>query len=133
MRKRSVQWLEKTGATCRITRPSYAELVTYDSVTGVATREHTDELVYEGPCRIELIPGSQVQYPNDQAQTVSTTVMYVPWHVDNIQVLDQVEMLTEDDPTLVGPKLFTVVAQQRGGGLRTSRRFNVEVKHNTNG
>jgi hypothetical protein len=99
---------------------------TYDPVTGdVTPGEGTFK--YEGPARIWEVPGGQNIVIGEEEVTVTQTYLSIPYWVMPLPEMDDViAVLESDDPDLVGR---TVIIQNtiRGGGLRASRRFQVQV------
>lgn len=107
---------------CKIWKPG-APVV--DPGTGVATRP-VAEMKYDGPCRFwEVNAGQQIVVGDEQ---ISMTQTYLSLPYDSIiPEADDVVQITEcDDSDLVG-RMVNVTGVVRGGGLRASRKFSVQV------
>lgn len=106
--------------SCRIGRLSDP---VFDPATGEYTR--TEELVYEGPCR--LIARDQealISQFGEQAVSTVTAILTVPWNVDSIQLEDTVAVTASADPALEAQRW--VVRDVGSSTLATSRRVVVE-------
>lgn len=107
---------------CRIWKPGKPVI---DPVTKKATRE-AGETKYEGPCRFwEVSAGSQVVIGEEQI-TMTQSYLSLPWDAPIPESDDVVKLTKSDDPDLVG-RTVSIVSMVRGGGLRASRRFLVQV------
>ena len=114
-------------STCRVYTPSTGiNTGTYDPVTGKVTAT-PGTIKYEGPCRLWEVPGGQTIVVGDQELSVTQTYLSMPYWVTPLPERDDViQILTSDDPDLVG-RSVSIVSTIRGGGLRASRRFQVQV------
>lgn len=114
-------------STCRVFKPSTGvSSGTYDPVTGQVTAG-PGAVKYEGPCRLWEVPGGQGIVIGDQEVVVTQTYFALPYWVTPLPEKDDViQMLTSDDPDLVG-RSISIMSTIRGGGLRASRRFQVQV------
>lgn len=112
-------------STCVIYTPNVSD-ATYDPVTGTAGAA-APAYRYEGPCRLWEVPGGQSVVVGDQEVTITQTYFALPFWVTPLPERgDTIEILTSDDADLVG-RTVSIKSTIRGGGLRASRRFLVEV------
>lgn len=117
--------LDLMTSRCRIFKPSVGP-GTYDKATGKVTAG-VGTFKYEGPCRLWEVPGGQNVVIGDQEINVTQTYFSLPYWVTPLPEKDDViQILESDDPDLVGRSII-VKSTVRGGGLRASRRFLVEV------
>lgn len=106
---------------CRIWKPG--DVVVDDD--GSAHRDES-QLKYEGPCRFwEVNAGQQIVVGDQQ---ISMTQSYLSLPFDSIiPEQDDVVQITESvDSDLVG-RVVNITGVVRGGGLRASRKFTVQV------
>ena len=113
--------------TCRITR---ARVTTLDPVTNEFSHD-AGPVIYEGACRLwQNSSGMSVQV-GDENMAVSTVYLSLPWDIDPIpEMEDLVEILTAQDPAVVGTTLF-LGSPTRGGNLRGTRRYLVKTESST--
>lgn len=112
-------------STCQIFTPNLGD-GQYDAVSGtVGTAAPTYK--YEGPCRLWEVPGGQSVVVGDQEVNITQTYFALPFFVSPLPERgDTIQILTSDDPDLEG-RTVVIKSTVRGGGLRASRRFLVEV------
>jgi hypothetical protein len=111
-------------STCRIFTPDIT--TNYNPATGRVT-SGPGTTKYTGPCRVWEVPaGQQVVVGGEELVTVQT-YFSIPYSVFPLpEAEDVVAIITSDDPDLVGRSL-SIISTVRGGGLRASRRFLVQV------
>ena len=123
--------------TCKITRPGGSSSVVYDPVTRKATRATGSKVVYEGNCRYwEVMAGSKTVV-GEQELNVTQSWVSIPYDAKSpdgsLAEVEADDLITftaspegEDiDPLLTG-RTVNVVSIIFGGGLRASRRMQVE-------
>lgn len=119
VRKRTTEHMVDS---CKIWKPG-APVV--DPVTGVATRPQST-IKYEGPCRFWEVPSGTQVIVGDQQITQAQTYLSLPYNSIIPESDDVVQITDSDDIDLVG-RMVNVISVVRGGGLRASRRFLVQV------
>ena len=119
VRKRTA---ERMVDQCRIWKPGPVVL---DKVTGKTTRGEAI-LKYQGVCRFWEVTSGQQALLGDEQVVMSQTYLSLPYNAPIPESDDIVLITTSVDPDLVG-RTVKVVSVVRGGGLRASRRFLVQV------
>ena len=118
VRKRTT---ERLSDTCKIWKPG-------DPVTnpdGTAYRPEA-QVRYEGPCRFwEVNAGQQIVVAGEQI-TMTQAYLSLPYNSVVPESDDIVQILSSADDDLVG-RTVNVISVVRGGGLRASRKFMVQV------
>lgn len=118
VRKRTTERMEDR---CRIWKPGPP----VTGPDGKATRS-VATVKYEGKCRIwEVSSGTQVLI-GDEKLTMTQTYLSLPYNSVVPESDDVIKILACDDNDLVG-RTVTVLSVVRGGGLRASRKFLVQV------
>lgn len=113
---------ERMVDACKIWKPG---AVVVNPSTGVASRAAGD-LKYEGPCRFWEVPGGVQVIVGDEQITTASAFLTLPYD-SIVPESDDVVQITESvDSDLVG-RVVNVTGVIRGGGLRASRRFTVQV------
>ena len=119
VRKRTA---ERMDDVCRVWKPGPPVL---DRNTG-KTRRDDSQVKYEGPCRLwEVTSGSQALL-GDQQLVFSQSYLSLPYNSVVPESDDVVKIVKSVDNDLQG-RTVRVVSVVRGGGLRASRRFMVQV------
>lgn len=118
--KRSSELMEDA---CRIYTPGLTR-VEYDPETRVATTI-TGETYYEGKCRLWEVPAGGRFDLGDIQYTMSQTWLSIPFDAPVPNTDQLVQMTMSVDPGLVG-KILRITSVVHGGGLRGSRRMQVE-------
>lgn len=111
---------------CRIWTPG--PIVT-DKATGKAGRA-VKTLKYEGVCRFWEVSSGQQALIGDQQIVMSSSFLTVPFDAPVPESNDVVKITKSVDSDLEG-RVVRVVSIVRGGGLRGSRRFLVQVIDST--
>lgn len=107
---------------CKIYRPGP---VTLDRATGTTTRE-VDRIKYEGKCRLwEVGSGGETMLGGEQV-VQAQSYLSLPFNAPVPESDDIVEVTGHSDAELVG-RTVKVIGVTRGGGLRASRVFSVQV------
>ena len=120
VRKRTA---ERMTDTCEIWKPGPP--VTDRANGGKATRAKA-LVKYFGPCRIwEVNAGTQVLI-GDEKLVMTQTYLSLPFNSVVPESEDVIKIVSCDDNDLVG-RTVTVISVVRGGGLRASRKFLVQV------
>lgn len=92
---------------------------------GVATRAE-GTLKYEGQCRFwEVNAGQQIVVAGEQI-TMTQAYLTLPYNSVVPESDDIIQITASDDADLVG-RTVNVISVVRGGGLRASRKFLVQV------
>lgn len=108
---------------CRIFTPGLTR-VEYDPETRVATTvQGTD--YYLGKCRLWEVPAGGKFDLGELTYTMSQTWLSIPYDAPVPETDQLVEMLKSVDPGLTG-KILRITSVVHGGGLRGSRRMQVE-------
>ena len=111
---------------CKIWTPG--EIVV-DPDTGRAQRLQ-GEIKYDGPCRFwEVNAGPQIVV-GEQQITSSEAYLTLPFNSVVPEDDDVVQITASVDEDLVG-RMVNILSVVRGGGLRASRRFRVQVVEST--
>lgn len=119
VRKRTA---ERMVDECKIWKPGKVVL---DRTTGQSVREIL-QTRYEGPCRFwEVTSGTQVVI-GDQQYTSTQSYLSLPYNSPIPESDDVVQITKSVDVDLIG-RTVRVISVVRGGGLRASRRFLVQV------
>ena len=119
VRKRTT---ERMVDECRIWKPGKVVL---DRTTGKTVREVL-QVRYEGPCRFwEVTAGNQVVI-GDQQYVSTQSYLSLPFNSPIPESDDVVQITKSDDIDLIG-RTVRVISVVRGGGLRASRKFLVQV------
>lgn len=114
---------QRMSDACRIFTPGKVLL---DKVTG-KTKRDVATVKYEGPCRFWEVTAGQQALLGDQQVVFSQSYLSIPYAAP-VPESDDVVLITEsDDPDLRG-RTVRVISTVRGGGLRASRRFLVQVQ-----
>jgi len=103
--------------------------IVVDPDTGDAVRLQ-GEIKYDGPCRFwEVNAGSQIVVGDEQ---ITTTEAYLSLPFNSVvpEADDVVQITMSVDSDLVG-RMVNILSVVRGGGLRASRRFRVQVVEST--
>ena len=119
-----VRAVELMSDECVIFRPGNGGKVTYNPSNRQAT-VGSGTTIYSGPCRMwEVTGGSPVILADDEL-VVSQLWLSIPYNAAVPEPEDQVRITDSDDESLVGRhvKIMSIV---RGGGLRASRRMQVQ-------
>lgn len=107
---------------CKIWTPA-APVV--NPTTGVASRP-AGTIKYEGPCRFwEVNAGQQIVVAGEQI-TMSQAYLTLPYNSVVPESDDVVQITASDDVDLIG-RVVNIISVTRGGGLRASRKFLVQV------
>lgn len=120
LRSRSTELMEDT---CRIYRPS-SNRVSYNPVTRQAINT-TGTDIYRGVCRVWEVPAGGKFVLGEVEYTTTQLWLSLPYDSPVPEPDDQVEILASDDVSLIGRHL-KVLSVVRGGGLRGSRKMQVE-------
>lgn len=96
-----------------------------DRSTGKAQRV-VKTLKYEGVCRFWEVLGGQQALVGDQQIVMSSSYLSLPFDAPVPESDDVVKITKSVDPDLEG-RVVRIVSVVRGGGLRASRRFLVQV------
>ena len=107
---------------CRIFKPGPAVL---DRSTGKTTRA-AGTTKYEGPCRVFEQQAGTIVQSGEEEVVVTVSYLTLPWNAPIPESDDVVLITSSDDPDLVG-RTVTIVSMVRGGGLRASRRFQIQI------
>lgn len=107
---------------CRIWKPG--PMVT-DRTSGKAARSVL-EVKYEGVCRFWEISAGQQAIIGGEQLTLSSSYLTIPFSAPVPESDDIIKITKSVDPDLEG-RTVRVVSVVRGGGLRASRRFLVQV------
>ena len=111
------------NGTCRIWTPSEDRVRqpdgSYKAAPGLTK--------YEGPCRLWEVSAGSLQSVNDQMVAETNTYFSIPWDAPVPESQDWIKIITHEDPALVGRTVY-IHSMYKGGGLRASRRFMVEIK-----
>lgn len=99
--------------------------VTTNHSTGKASRSQS-ALKYDGPCRFWEVAAGQQALLGDQQVVFSQSFLSVPFDAPVPEADDVVKITSSADADLVG-RTVKVISIVRGGGLRASRRFLVQV------
>lgn len=113
---------ERMVDQCRIWTPGPVVL---DRTTGKTSRGE-DILKYQGMCRFWEQTAGSAALLGDENVTISQTYLSLPYNAPIPESDDIVKITMSVDPDLVG-RTVKVVSVVRGGGLRASRRFSVQV------
>lgn len=113
---------ERMVDECRIWKPGPVIL---DRTTGKTSRGE-DILKYQGVCRFWEVTAGGAALLGDEQVTISQTYLSLPYNAVVPEQDDIVKITMSVDPDLVG-RTVKVVSTVRGGGLRASRRFLVQV------
>lgn len=108
---------------CRIYIPGLRR-VHYDPDTRVATTLSGTDF-YRGKCRLWEVPAGGKFDLGDLTYTMSQTWLSIPYDAPVPDTDHLVEMLKSVDPDLVG-RILRITSVVHGGGLRASRRMQVE-------
>lgn len=109
---------------CRVYTP-VATRVVYDQVTRRATTVQGRD-IYRGRCRLWEVPAGGKFALGEVEYTTSQTWLSLPFDAPVPQPDDMVQMIRSTDPSLNGRHL-KILSVTRGGGLRGSRRMQVEL------
>lgn len=113
---------ERMADACRIFKPGKVVL---DKTTGKTKREPA-VIKYDGQCRFWEVTAGQQALLGDQQVVFSQSYLSIPYNAP-VPESDDIVLITEsDDPDLRG-RTVRVISTVRGGGLRASRRFLVQV------
>lgn len=106
---------------CKIWRPGPPVV----DANGVAKRA-VAQLKYEGPCRFWEVNAGQQIIVGDEQITMTQAYLSLPYNSVVPESDDIVQITASDDNDLVG-RTVNVLSVVRGGGLRASRKFLVQV------
>lgn len=120
LKKRSTHLMEDE---CRIYTPGLTRVV-YDPVTREATTVSGKEF-YQGKCRLWEVPAGGKFDLGDLQYTMSQTWLSIPFDAPVPDTDQLVQMTKSVDEDLVG-KILRITSVVHGGGLRGSRRMQVE-------
>lgn len=96
-----------------------------DRPSGHTTRSE-GAIKYEGRCRFwEVTSGSQTII-GDQQIVMTQSYFSIPYDAPVPESDDIVQIIDSVDPDLIG-RTLNILSTVRGGGLRASRRFTVEL------
>ena len=103
--------------------------IVVDPDTGQAQRAQ-GTIKYQGPCRFwEVNAGPQIVVGEEQI-TTAEAYLSLPYNSIVPESDDVVQITASVDEDLVG-RMVNVLSVVRGGGLRASRRFRVQVVEST--
>ena len=97
-----------------------------DNTTGSVTRDQ-GEIKYEGPCRVWEVRGSGQTLIGDVQMNTDSTYLSIPWDAPLPESDDIITITKSVDTDLVG-RSVSITAITRGGGLRASRVFTVQLQ-----
>lgn len=118
VRKRTT---ERMVDACKIWKPGAVVI----DANGVASRA-AGTTKYEGPCRFWEVPGGVQVIVGDEQITTANAFLSLPYNSIVPESDDVVQITASVDNDLVG-RVVNVTGVIRGGGLRASRRFTVQV------
>lgn len=113
---------ERMTDQCRIWKPGPPVL---DRNTG-KTKRAADIVRYEGKCRFWEVSSGQQVLIGDQQLVMSQSYLSLPYNSVVPESDDIIKITKSVDDDLTG-RTVRVVSVVRGGGLRASRRFMVQV------
>lgn len=119
VRKRTA---ERMDDVCKVWKPGPPVL---DRTTG-KTRRGDSVVKYEGPCRFWEVTSGQQALLGDTQVVFSQSYLSLPYNSVVPESDDVVKIIRSVDADLTG-RTVRVVSVVRGGGLRASRRFMVQV------
>lgn len=96
-----------------------------DRVSG-NTQRSQENVKYEGRCRFWEVSGGNQTLIGDQQIVMTQTYFSIPFNAPVPESDDIVQITASVDPDLVG-RTLNILTTMRGGGLRASRRFTVEL------
>ena len=112
---------ERMTDACKVWKPGKPVL---DSDGNASRPEET--LKYEGPCRFWEVQSGQQIVVGDQQISMSQSYLSLPFDTVIPEVDDVVQITESVDSDLIG-RVVNITGVVRGGGLRASRKFSVQV------
>lgn len=102
-----------------------------DPVTGKSTRS-VGTIKYTGKCRFWEVTGGPQVLVGDEQVTITQSFLSVPFDAPVPESDDIVQITASADPDLVG-RTVNILSITRGGGLRASRVFRVQLVDSKSG